>query len=652
MASYVYKHSLPGLILAAAERVFAVSKTNNDRKLAVILVADVAGYSKAMEQDEDRTIANFKDCRAIFEALADEFNGRIFNTAGDSFLTEFQSAVAAVEFGVAFQMKMGKRNQAIDKVDQLRFRIGVNMGDVVIDGRNLYGDGVNVAARLESLAQPEGLCISKSVHDFAAEKTYHKFNKLGRQKVKQTEVDAFDVVFANLEKRNGVRLAAKNGAKASKSSRRYLTAAATILLAVCLASLGWIYTDRTKTTEQSALSTYDGETTLVILPFKNMSPSSEHAFLNSSMLDYLIPALTGFDNLNILSKETSRYIDDQLAINPNINEQFGVEFTLSGTMVFLGDQVRTTYELVDNKKQEVVWSQTDDRSINDFFGLQDQIGAEVLSVFDRQSKNLTFGGLSTPAEVKLRSQFQNLFRTFDPANWSELNRVSLKLYDSNPDGYIHNLVMAWNLIAKLRDGLSENLDEDRQRALTFTKRAMQIDENRGNAYLTDAFIRLDEGDYKNALINAKRGFSLSINDMEDLGIASIAFLRLAEYSLAVEAFERIYAVVPEPDPIWRHHAGVAYLLNGNLVKARPELEFSAAKRHLNPFWQQEAILLLAYISDLEGVTGEAEGWMAKFNELQLPDKPALQIVQNTDKKTFDAFQKSIQAMKNKYPAKG
>ena len=284
--------------------------------------------------------------------------------------------------------------------------------------------------------------------------------------------------------------------------------------------------------------------------------------------------------------------------------------------------------------------------------MQDQIGAEVLSGFDRQSKNLTLCGLSRPAEVKLRSQCQKLFRTFDPANLSELNLVSLKLYDSNPDGYIHNLVMAWNLIAKLRDGLSENLDEDRQRALTFTKRAMQIDENRGNAYLTDAFIRLDEGDYKNALINAKRGFSLSINDMEDLGIASIAFLRLAEYSLAVEAFERIYAVVPEPDPIWRHHAGVAYLLNGNLVKARPELEFSAAKRHLNPFWQQEAILLLAYISDLEGVTGEAEGWMAKFNELQLPDKPALQIVQNTDKNTFDAFQKSIQAMKNKYPAKG
>jgi len=186
-----------------------------------------------MEQDEDRTLANFKDCRTIFEALLDEYDGRIFNTAGDSFLTEFQSAVAAVEFGAAFQTKMLERNQTIQHEDQLRFRIGVNMGDVVVDGANLYGDGVNVAARLEALAQPEGLCISKSVHDFAAEKTSHRFIELGRQKVKETEVDAFDMVFANLAKRAGIQSAAKNGDTLSIRPRRHLKIAATILLAVC-----------------------------------------------------------------------------------------------------------------------------------------------------------------------------------------------------------------------------------------------------------------------------------------------------------------------------------------------------------------------------------------------------------------------------------
>ena len=121
-----------------------------------------------------------------------------------------------------------------------------------------------------------------------------------------------------------------------------------------------------------------------------------------------------------------------------------------------------------------------------------------------------------------------------------------------------------------------------------------------------------------------------------------------EYDLAVKAFDRIYAVFPEPDPIWRHHAGVANFLNSDFVKARPELQFSAAKRYLNPFWQQEAMLLLAYISDRESKTDEATQWMKKFNDLNLPYKPPLQIVQNTDKKTFDAFQKTFNELKEKY----
>ncbi|MEC8463244.1 MAG: hypothetical protein VXZ25_08655, partial [Pseudomonadota bacterium] len=114
----------------------------------------------------------------------------------------------------------------------------------------------------------------------------------------------------------------------------------------------------------------------------------------------------------------------------------------------------------------------------------------------------------------------------------------------------------------------------------------------------------------------------------------------------------IYAVFPEPDPIWRHHAGVANFLNGDLVKARPELQFSAAKRYLNPFWQQEAMMLLAYISNIESKTDEATQWMTKFNDLNLPYRPPLKIVQNTDKETFSAFQTSFNELKEKYLPKG
>ena len=156
------------------------------------------------------------------------------------------------------------------------------------------------------------------------------------------------------------------------------------------------------------------------------------------MSDYLIPALTGFDNLNILSKEASRYIEDQLEANPAVTEKFSVEFTLSGAMTFLGDQIRTTYELTDITKQEVIWHKTDDRPVNDFFGLQDQIGAEVLSVFDKQVKNLTFGGLSTPDEVKLKR-----FKIFSEHLTRPTGQRSVSLISTKPIRMAIFIISSW-----------------------------------------------------------------------------------------------------------------------------------------------------------------------------------------------------------------
>jgi adenylate cyclase len=131
------------------------------RKIAVILATDVVGYSTKMEENEDQTLKNLKVCRYIIDGLVDEHHGRIFNTAGDSVLADFQSAVEAVICGSEFQNTIKERNNTVPEEEQMEFRIGINMGDVVIEGDNLYGEGVNIAARLEALAQPGGVCLSK-----------------------------------------------------------------------------------------------------------------------------------------------------------------------------------------------------------------------------------------------------------------------------------------------------------------------------------------------------------------------------------------------------------------------------------------------------------------------------------------------------------
>ena len=143
-----------------------------ERKIAVLFVTDVVGFSKSMETNEDETLKSFRACKDILDKLFDEHGGRIFNTAGDSVLAEFQSAVSAVVCANEFQKLIKERNDSVVDDAKMSFRIGLNMGDVIVEGENLYGDGVNVAARLEALSQPGGVCLSKSIMDFVNRKTY------------------------------------------------------------------------------------------------------------------------------------------------------------------------------------------------------------------------------------------------------------------------------------------------------------------------------------------------------------------------------------------------------------------------------------------------------------------------------------------------
>ena len=178
-----------------------MSEQEIDRKIAVIFATDVVGYSKHMEADESGTIKSLRACEKILTELFDKHKGRLFNTGGDSFLAEFPSAVSAVECAVEFQKAIKAKNLPEDGSIKLEFRIGINSGDVVKEKDNLLGDGVNIAARLEALAQTGGITISKAIFDFVKGKTKHEFNDLGIQKIKQNEFHAFDLLLEPDQKR-------------------------------------------------------------------------------------------------------------------------------------------------------------------------------------------------------------------------------------------------------------------------------------------------------------------------------------------------------------------------------------------------------------------------------------------------------------------
>ena len=357
--------------------------TEIDRKIAVIFIADVVGYSKHMEKNENATIKSYTACEKILNKLLKKYKGSVFNTAGDSVLAEFPSAVNAVECGVDFQNEIKKRNYSDNTAIKLEFRLGINMGDVVKKDGNLIGDGVNIAARLEALAQPNGVTISKSVYDFVVPKTKMTFNDLGIQKVKQNEFHAFDILLDPSQKRSlKTRL---------KFNMTIIGACAALII---FGLFGFFYLNSNYNTDISDDNGTEVEAekllgrTLLISPFINKSGSESYDYLSEGITDHLISSISSTVLLNIVPRQQSYVVNEKNYSFSQIRNKMNVSFILNGSTYVANDKFRINFELIGLEKDEILWSESREFSLEKFFESQDEIEFLVRRVL--QSK-LTMG---------------------------------------------------------------------------------------------------------------------------------------------------------------------------------------------------------------------------------------------------------------------
>ena len=338
-----------------------------ERKIAVIFATDVVGYSKSVEKNEDQTIKNFRICKKILDDLFKEHDGRIFNTAGDSVLAEFSSAVSAVICATEFQRLIKERNESETTDLKMEFRIGINMGDVVIEGENLYGDGVNIAARLEALAQPNGVCLSRSVHEFINKKMDFLFNDLGEQTVKDNKFHAFDVVIDDSHKR-----------KVKTKSKLKTPLVAAIVGILVLGIGGYAYYNNTliEQSEEEKKVARDNLPIILVKPFKNLG--SEDTSVSNALTESLISSLSRYKGISVLSSSTSFHILETKMPDNEIAAYFGVKHAIQGSVQSFGKNTRLTVELNDLSKSKVVWSDKVDFLLDDIFKVQDKIGNKIL----------------------------------------------------------------------------------------------------------------------------------------------------------------------------------------------------------------------------------------------------------------------------------
>src|SRR5271169_3905283 len=354
-----------------------------ERRLAAIVAADIAGYSRLMGVDEEGTLARLKAHRKVLiDPKITEHHGRIIKTTGDGMLVEFASVVDAVRCMVEIQRGMLERNADIPPEKRIDFRVGINIGDVIVDGDDIYGDGVNVAARLEGLAEPGGILVSGVVRDQVRDKLSFSFDDLGEREVKNIPrpVRAYRVKLSDDEL---PPLAAKPSRKLGLAGRPRAWVGAVILLLVVVAGgAAWYFVGGPKpgasqTTAASPVPAEAKHLSIVVLPFTNLSNDPAQDYFADGVTENLTTDLSRIRESVVIARNTAYAFKGKSVDAREIGKELGVRYVLEGSVQRDQNRVRVNAQLIDAQSGAHLWADRFEEDVADLFKLQDQVVARL-----------------------------------------------------------------------------------------------------------------------------------------------------------------------------------------------------------------------------------------------------------------------------------
>jgi adenylate cyclase len=493
------------------------------RKLTAILSADAVEYSRLMGEDEEATVRTLTAYREVLTTLIHQHNGKVLDSPGDNLLAEFASVVDAVQCAVAVQKEIKARNDELPENRRMQFRIGINLGDVIQEEERIYGDGVNIAARLEGLSEPGGICISKTAFDHIESKLPYGYEFLGDQTVKNIAkpVGAYRVL---MEPR--VTVAAVSEEKKAWSVRRKAVLAGGISVVVlAIAAVIWNFYLRptAPAVEPASLEKMafplPEKPSIAVLPFDNLSGDSEQDYFADGFSESIITALSYIPQMFVIARNSSFTYKGKPVKVQQVSEELGVRYILEGSVLRSGDKVRITAQLIDALSGGHIWSERFERDLKDLFDLLDEITLAIAVALQvelteggearmgyKSTRNLEAWGYAVKAEGT-----ESLLTKETVAKARELYEKALEI---DPEYASALTRLAWKHFLDAWFGYTDTPEESFKRAVELAKKSLAMDDKDPHVHSLWQKIYLMQGEHDKAVEEGKKAIAFGPNDAE------------------------------------------------------------------------------------------------------------------------------------------
>jgi len=546
------------------------------RKLSAILSADVAGYSRLMGEDEAATVSTIETYREVMSTLIKQHQGRVVDSPGDNVLAEFGSVVDAVQCGVAVQNEFQARNAELPENRKMEFRIGVNLGDVIEEGDRIYGDGVNIAARLEALADPGGICVSKTAFDHIETKLPLGYEYLGDQTVKNIAkpVGAYRVL---MEPR--ITVAGEREKAVPILRRKPILAGGVALVVVAIVAVIWNFYFRPPSIEPASVDKMayplPDKPSIAVLPFVNMSGDPEQEYFSDGLTEEIITALSKTDQLFVIARNSTFIYKGKPVKVKQVAEELGVRYVLEGSVRKSEDRVRITAQLIDAISGHHLWAERYDRDLKDIFALQDEITMKIVTALriklTEGDQARMWGKKNENLDVFLKSmEAVSLWRKGTKESIIRYGQLGHEIVNMAPESVLGYRFLAWYNWYLARTGKSPR--ESIGKAFKLAKKVLDMDESDSSSHALLGSVYLVMRKYEKAIAAGERSIELDPNGAMVHGLLGVTLNYAGRPDEAIGYLKQGIRLNPFPAYWYFRHLGLCYLQKGSYEEVLTEFK--------------------------------------------------------------------------------